>query len=50
MTNICMNELNIMFFCDSLKFLQLRVRCIRSWSRPVVAITMNTPAMNCFQK
>ena len=39
-----------MFFCDSLKFLQARLRCIMSWSSPVIAITMKIPARNCFQK
>ena len=39
-----------MFFWLSRKFLQLSVRCIISWSRPVVAITRKIPARNCFQK
>ena len=35
---------------DSVAFLLASVRCIKSWSSPVMAITMNMPARNCFQK
>ena len=40
----------IMFFCERRESAQAMVRCIRSWSRPVMAMAMNTPARNCFQK
>ena len=50
MTMTCRKTLTMRFLADSLAFLQARLRCIRSWSRPVVAMTMKMPAMNCFQK
>ena len=40
----------IIFFCESLKFLQLRLRCIISWSNPVMATMVNAPAKNCLKK
>ncbi len=49
-TKNCIIPLTIMFFWLCLESLQARLRCIMSWSRPFVAIAMNTPAMNCFQK
>ena len=39
-----------MFFCASRMLRQLRFFCIMSWSRPVMAMAMNMPARNCFQK
>ena len=50
MTKNCEIPLVIIFFCESRKFLQLRLRCIISWSSPFMAITVNTPARNCLKK
>lgn len=50
MTKNCEMTLVIMFFCESLKFLQLRLRCIMSWSSPVMAIMVKAPARNCLKK
>ena len=50
MTKNCTTPLTIMFFCDWRESRQARLRCIMSWSRPVMAIAMKTPATNCFQK
>ena len=50
MTGICSRPLVMRFFRESRAFLLLSVRCIMSWSSPVIAITVNTPARNCFQK
>ena len=49
-TNTWVIPLTIRPFFDSFTFLLARVRCIKSWSRPVMAITMKIPARNCFQK
>ena len=39
-----------MFFCESRGEAQLRLRCIMSWSSPVMAMRVKTPAQNIFQK
>ena len=39
-----------MFLRDCRASRQARLRCIMSWSRPVVAMAMKMPARNCFQK
>ena len=50
MTKNCVMPPTMRFFWLWRVSLQARLRCIISWSRPLVAIAMNTPARNCFQK
>ena len=50
MVTICRHTLTMRFFCESRTLLQARVRCIMSWSMPVVATTVNRPPTSCFQK
>ena len=40
----------MMFFCESFTLRHERERCIMSWSRPVIAISVNIPPKNCFRK
>ena len=50
MTNIWLTAVSRMFFCESRGVAQLMLRCIMSWSSPVMAISNTTPARNIFQK
>ena len=50
MTTICRRLLSTRFFCASRRLRQARLRCIMSWSMPVMAMTMKKPPSSCFQK
>ena len=49
-TGICSKPPVIRFFWESFALRLAIVRCIRSWSSPVMATTVNIPERNCFQK
>ena len=50
MTTICRRLLSTRFFCESRMLRHARLRCIMSWSMPVIAMTMKKPPSSCFQK
>ena len=50
MTKIWLTAVSTMFFCESRGVAQLRLRCIMSWSSPVMATSRTMPAANIFQK
>lgn len=49
-TTDCNNTATMRFFCASPRERQLNVRCIISWSSPVIATTIKSPAKNCFRR